>query len=88
MSAPSVRVHQLMALEHALALELRRDDDGFEMRVVVGRDAHLRAGQPGLDQGLNFGGIHDGKRFGDGKGRECCADLAPAAIAAERRSAL
>ena len=51
-------VDELMALEHAPALELRRDDDRFEMRVVVGHDPHLRAGQSGFDQRLNFGGVH------------------------------
>ena len=43
-------VHQLMTLNHAFAFELRRDDDGFEMRVVIRYDANLRAGQPGFDQ--------------------------------------
>ena len=51
-------VDELMALQGALAFELRRDDHGFEMRVVGRADAHLCAGQPGLDQRLNFGGIH------------------------------
>src|SRR5688572_1188091 len=51
-------VDELMALQGALALELRGDDDRFEMSVVGRADAHLRAGQTGLDQRLNFGGIH------------------------------
>src|ERR671910_345671 len=46
-------VHELMTLQGALALELRGDDDGFKMRVVRRADAHLRTGQPGLDQRLN-----------------------------------
>jgi hypothetical protein len=39
-----------MTLQGALALELRGDDDCFEMRVVRRADAHLRPRQPGLDQ--------------------------------------
>ena len=42
-----------------------RDDDGLEMRVVVGSDPDLRARQAGFDEGLDFGGIHDGKGFGE-----------------------
>ena len=30
----------------------------LEMRVVVGGDAHLRAGQAGFDERLNFGSVH------------------------------
>src|SRR4051812_8501087 len=51
-------VDQLMALQGALALELRGDDHRFEMRVVRRADAHLCAGQAGLDQRLNFGSVH------------------------------
>ena len=43
-------VDQLMTLNRAFAFELRGDDYGFEMRIVVRSDMHLRAGQPGLDQ--------------------------------------
>ena len=38
-------IHHLMTLQRTLALELRRDHDGREMRVVVGHDACLRARQ-------------------------------------------
>jgi hypothetical protein len=55
-------VDELVALDHAPAGELRRDDDGLEVRVVVGRDADLRAGQAGLDERLDGGGIHDRER--------------------------
>ena len=68
-----------MTLQGALALELRRDDDGFEMSVVVGADAHLRAGQPGLDQRLNFGGIHRCRRdieLQSAHGVDCVSDAA------------
>ena len=40
------------------AVELGRDDERFEMCVVVGFDAHLRARQSVLNQCLNLGGIH------------------------------
>src|SRR6185436_15448335 len=51
-------VDELMALQGALALELRSDDHRLEMRVVRRADAHLCARQPGLDQRLNFGSVH------------------------------
>lgn len=53
-------IHELMALERALALELRSYDDRFEMRVIVALHTDLGAGQAGFDERLDFGGFHGG----------------------------
>jgi hypothetical protein len=55
---PQCGIHQLMALDHSFTRELRRDNDGLEVSVVVRLDANLRTWQAGLDQSLNFSSIH------------------------------
>ena len=72
-------VDQLVALQRPLALELRGDDDRLEVRVVVGQDAHLRAGQAGQDQVGDFICGHGGSAAA-GRGR-----VRPASLKEKRR---
>ena len=54
------RVHELVALDRALALELGRDDDGLEMSIVIGLHADLGTGQASMDQLGDFVGRYGG----------------------------
>ena len=50
-------IHQLVARDGALALELRRDDDGKPVAAVA-LDLHVLARQAGGNQRLNLFSIH------------------------------
>jgi arabinose-5-phosphate isomerase len=56
---PKRCVHQLMALQRAFALELRRNDNGLEVRVVVRSHLDLGTGHSGFDKGSDLSLIHD-----------------------------
>jgi hypothetical protein len=51
-------VDELMTLQGTLAHELRGNDHGFEVRVVIGCDVRLSARQSGFDELLDLCGIH------------------------------
>jgi hypothetical protein len=62
------RVDHLVPLQRALALELARNDDGLEVRVVVRADVDVRAWQAGQDQLFHLVGIHGSSVLGLGGG--------------------
>ena len=62
------RVHELVALQGALARELGGDHDGLEMGVVGRHDLDLAPGEPGLDLGAYLVGVHRSAIRGGGDG--------------------